>query len=767
MNRSFDAQGRGSGRGSQRHRAGFFQGRCHGPGRAFAASLVAAMALMFACVLVVRAETMRQAPAPASLQATLDAVGSTPEALFVHVRDRTRPRLGHRLLQGPLEVLGSGEGNAAERARLLAALLEAAGHPVRFAAGELDEDRAAALIGQALPALGAPAAWPDAVPLSQPQQDPALIAAVRRHTWVQVLRDGHWVDLDPAFADAAPGVRHAELQSSFYRFAPGRLPRLELTLEYDRSATPGDYQELVWWDGPLEAVAGEALAVRIHPRITTAAGGEGDLDPARRLVDPLAGGNEEPVAAPTLTVWHAELFNGPRVLAAGMLPAVSAAEPGLPRSLRLRSRIVFDEGGAIEGDTIEGDTIEDVRLLAEADAAGRLPLFQRHALLYTGGRLPASQLEAWLAGQPHAQREALRAGLETLRKEAAAGVQGATPAVLESALGLERATGQHSAHLLNLVHATVADRMSDDLAQRLGVVAWFDEPRLIVGSLVVSAEGRRQQVLDLRRDRMTAVARPGQPHRIAESFQFGRGVMSSALEGRVIGAATGSPALSTALLMRQARDAGTATRLLSAREREQLASLPLPDAVQARVDAALEAGQLVMLPARPVSYAGEARWGWWQIDPRSHHTIGVLDSGLHQAVVERTLIETEGVLSDEMAAVIGAISGATDTQFAISAMVLKHGELTAEALAEAKAYMSNLGEALCQALTVEAKVGRVETLASVAVEMEGCFRYEAAAEIGAEAGGSLTIMDEGWCEAFQRGFTCAAMTLLNAYRNEQ
>lgn len=757
MNRSFDAQGRGSGRGSQRHRAGFFQGRCHGPGRAFAASLLAAMALMFACVLVVRAETMRQAPAPARLQATLDAVGSTPEALFVHVRDRTRPRLGHRLLQGPLEVLGSGEGNAAERARLLAALLEAAGHPVRFAAGELDDDRAALLIGQALPATGETKVWPDVVPLSQPQDDPALIEAVRRHTWVQVLSDGRWVDLDPAFADAAPGVRHAELQSSFYRFSPGRLPRLELTLEYDRSATPGEYQELVWWDGQLEAVAGEALALRIHPRITTGAGGDGDLDPARRLVDPLAGADEEPAPVSTVTVWHAELFNGERALAVGVLPAASTAEPGQPRSLRLRSRIVFDDE----------DVIEDVRVLAEADAAGRLPLFQRHALLYTGGRLPASRLEAWLSTHPPAQREALRAGLETLRKEAAAGAQGVTPVVLDTALGFELATGRHSAHLLNLVHATVADRMSDDLARRLGVVAWFDEPRLLVGSLVVRADGRREQVLDLRRDRMTAVARPGQPRRVTESFQFGRGVTSSALEGRVIGAATGSPALTTALLMRQARDEGTATRLLSVRERDQLATLALPEPVQARVEAALDSGQLVMLPARPVSHAGEPRWGWWQIDPRSYHTVGVLDSGLHQAVVERTLIETEGVLSDEMAAVIGAISGATDTQFAISAMVLKHGELTAEALAEAKAYMSNLGEALCQALTVEAKVGHVETLASVAVEMEGCFRYEASAEIGAEAGGSLTIMDEGWCEAFQRGFTCAAMTLLNAYRNEQ
>ncbi len=127
------------------------------------------------------------------------------------------------------------------------------------------------------------------------------------------------------------------------------------------------------------------------------------------------------------------------------------------------------------------------------------------------------------------------------------------------------------------------------------------------------------------------------------------------------------------------------------------------------------------------------------------------------------LTDPQGYLSDEMAAVIGAISGATDTQFAISAMVLKHGDLTAAALAEAKSYMAELGQALCQQLTVEAKLGGHHTLASAAVEMEGCFRYEAALEVGAEGGASLTLMDRGWCEAFQRGFSCAAMTILNAY----
>lgn len=700
--------------------------------------------------------THAETPPDPSLQTAVTAIGATPNALFAYVRDRIKPALYHHPLQSPAQVLASGYGNPVDRARLLAGLLTVAGHPVRFQTGVLDEAKAGALIETALPATGKTRSWPADVPLSRPTEDQRVLAGLRQHTWVQVLAEGRWQDLDPAFPGTAPGLRQAEAAATFYRFSAARLPRLELTVEYNRTVTPGEFEELIWWDGPLEAVAGQPLSLRIYPRMTVIkAGQEADLDPARRLVDPLAGADEEVAPPVTLTTWQAELFLGEHLLTSGHLPGLAGEKGGI-RSLRLRARIILGEDAILE----------DLRLLAEADEAGKLPLFQRHSLLFATSAINPAALEQWLSGHPPARRAAIKEEMGRIRHDLAGG---GTPPVslLNTFLTAEQTLGGFSGHLLNLAYCVLSDQMAADLANRLSVHAYFDQPRLIIASIVTEADGHQRIMLDLRRDRQAAVALPGQPRRIVEHYQFGRGVISSSLEGRLVTLAGGTPALTTAGLMRQARMQGIPVRLYSARERSLLDDLHLPDAVLAQVDQALHAGQIVMLPARLVPFAGQPRWGWWRIDPVSRHTIGVLDSGLHQAVVERTLIETEGVLSDEMAAVIGAISGAADTQFAISAMVLKHGELTAEALAEAKEYMKNLGEALCQQLTVEAKAGGSATLASASVEMEGCFRYEQSLEIGAEAGGSLTLMDKGWCEAFQRGFTCAAMTILNAYLNER
>jgi hypothetical protein len=692
---------------------------------------------------------------PARANADTSATStSSPQAVFAFVRDSIAPELNRLPLQSPAQVLASGRGNSLERSRLLAHLLNAAGHHVRFQSGELDDDKAAELISSALPPASKTQAWPADVPISRPAEEPAMIEAVRRHTWVQVLIDGHWLDLDPSFP-GQPDDRHAEPTETFYRFSESRLPRIELTVEFERTEAPGEFEELTWWDGPLETLAGQPLAVRILPVIASADGDDNDLDPARRLVNPLTGAGEEGSQPVTVTTWRAELVLGEEVLHVGDAPDIGPDETGTILSLRLKSRIVF---------TTE-DVIEDVRNLSTQDDTGRLPLYQRHALYFGTSAVSQEEFDRWVSSHPPAERDRARREIERVRHDLTAGPNASTE-LLSSSLQAEQVLGHYGGHLLNLAYCLVSDRISADLGRRLGVHSFFDQHRMVVTSFLTGADGAQQVIMDLRRDRQKAVARPGTPRRMTETQQFGRGVMASALEGRLMALATGAPALTTAALMRQAQSEGIPTRLLSERESEKLNGLDLPDTARAFLEAALADGQIVIVPTRPILFHGLERWGWWQIDPVNHHTIGVLDSGLHQAMMERTLIETEGVLSDEMAAVIGAISGATDTQFVISAMVLKYGELSAEALNEAKAFMSELGENLCQALTVEANVEAKKTIASASVEMEGCFKYEQSLEIGGAAGGSLTLMDTNWCEAFQRGFTCSSMTILNAYLSE-
>ena len=99
----------------------------------------------------------------------------------------------------------------------------------------------------------------------------------------------------------------------------------------------------------------------------------------------------------------------------------------------------------------------------------------------------------------------------------------------------------------------------------------------------------------------------------------------------------------------------------------------------------------------------------------------------------------------------------------LSALILQYGELDKAALQEAKAYLGQIGEYLCS----EIKVGKVweesVTVAEVKAEIEGCWEESYSLGASGSVGGEVTILDKGWCEGFQKGFTCASMSILNAY----
>jgi len=73
-------------------------------------------------------------------------VGKEPEALFTWVRDNTFWIPYRGMLRGPVGVLMDRQGNSLDRALLLARLLEAAGHTVRLAHGEISRTLALDLL---------------------------------------------------------------------------------------------------------------------------------------------------------------------------------------------------------------------------------------------------------------------------------------------------------------------------------------------------------------------------------------------------------------------------------------------------------------------------------------------------------------------------------------------------------------------------------------------------------------------------------------------
>jgi hypothetical protein len=73
-------------------------------------------------------------------------IGRDPEKLFAWVRERTSWIPYRGVLRGPIGVLMDRQGNSLDRALLMAALLERAGHTVRLAHGELTPEQATDLL---------------------------------------------------------------------------------------------------------------------------------------------------------------------------------------------------------------------------------------------------------------------------------------------------------------------------------------------------------------------------------------------------------------------------------------------------------------------------------------------------------------------------------------------------------------------------------------------------------------------------------------------
>jgi Transglutaminase-like superfamily len=212
-------------------------------------------------------------PAPTSsdpIADLADSLGLDVERIFRFVADEIRYQPYAGILRGPTGTLASRAGNAADQAALLAALLQAAAVPVRFAWGALDDATAATLLGSttatadearqyAVDALlgpqptqtsPAPSLDPStAAQLQRPGSNPddiaswlgdqldgtiasltgALSAAgiqlpsgfsdvsgpeQTQHLWVQAGNGAEWQDLDPSMAGQPAGETLADAQGT-------------------------------------------------------------------------------------------------------------------------------------------------------------------------------------------------------------------------------------------------------------------------------------------------------------------------------------------------------------------------------------------------------------------------------------------------------------------------------------------------------------------------------------------------------------------------
>ncbi len=288
-----------------------------------------------------------EAEPEAESRASLPADGEWQDA-FKFVRDAIRTEPSRYPLKTPDGVEWGRSANPLEKALFLARLLQDKGMTVEIAEGELDDAVARSLLNEIFPAAKA-VSVKSGTPLSNPSEDRNLVAAVKRHFWVRLEEGDGWIDLDPSFPSAEPGKAFAELADSFDPADEALGVKVSLYVRR-RVGASGDPEPFLEWDGTLAEVANKPVSLTVMTEYRDAE-----------------------------AYFKLSLMAGEDSLADGEVAAGVGAETRLNLVAKFESL----------GEVVPGSG----RVLFEpAAGGGDTPLFQRHALLITGDRIPSA---AW------------------------------------------------------------------------------------------------------------------------------------------------------------------------------------------------------------------------------------------------------------------------------------------------------------------------------------------------------------------------------------
>ena len=195
---------------------------------------------------------------------------------------------------------------------------------------------------------------------------------------------------------------------------------------------------------------------------------------------------------------------------------------------------------------------------------------------------------------------------------------------------------------------TDSDATTSRLASDSLVIAYSVRPRLILVSNMVVVAANSQTgsgviSVDLRRDTLRVLSYPGQPTSIAIAFAALRGVSEGLIEQQVSAMLVPptqppSTAVSAVDVFQAALAQGIGLLLLTTENLSILNSMDISANAKTLITAAVDQGDLVIVPALSVTLNGAATTAWYQVDPETGEAIAVTQDGGHQNLNEYAAI---------------------------------------------------------------------------------------------------------------------------------
>ncbi len=639
-------------------------------------------------------EEVRREVDPAALAASL---GHDPQRVFEAVRGlEFHPYRG--ALRGAAGALLAGAANDVDRCLLLRDLLERSPERpnLRFAFGRIEPAQAEALVARAL--AGVPArssAFPSdddglldlageteeslaaaelaqvkaasthlggvsrgyaadraqveealkgaGIALSGLESDgvAARAAALRDHVWLQVEREGKWVDLDPSFPEAAPGWCPVPAARTAPALPPELFHRLSVRLVLERRSGEALETEVLYAGArPTADLSGRAVHVTVAPAGFDAAKFQGPLERQAARFERFQ----------PLVTWGTARENARVFDVQGRAHASKDGRFG-------------EDSGAVVGNRLLGGlsrkppaSFSALRLEVEAESPGEAPRKVARTLL---DRLRPG---ARASGRPEwddAWKDDLRFRVALFQAWTIWPATGA----LNDAFFVDRLAGllARGGGIPRLLLDQVERRRAVPLAELgervdplpLGLIGVVQSALLLSQGELEPGEGLafaerpsvlfwKEAILPGKKDEATwrggvdlALAPLGVAAKdplAAARARMAYGLLltegeSSLLEGK-------GPVASAAACFRKARETNVPLVAL----RGGAGGAKLEARAEEAVRADLAAGRVVLVTASPVEVAGRPRTAWWRVEPEGGACLGVGDTGEGQAVSEGVLV---------------------------------------------------------------------------------------------------------------------------------
>ena len=498
-----------------------------------------------------------------------------PQSLFFYVRDNIgfEPYEGH--LRDTRSVLMTRAGNSLDQSLFLKSLLDKMGHKSRIAYGDLDplslERLMVSYLGRAK--------LDQAKALSGSSETARRFRQVAsRCYWVEVYVERKWVAMAPMFTSGVYGVPPAQKKSHF----EGVPPEAEVLVTFRVHARMkgGKEVSLLKLSAPLEDVTYRNL------RLKFATNSRGD--------------------------------HLPMVTISGETREGTAVDMGEVE--RLWVEFFFDRGGRVQK--------REIRSLYTK--GGSLNLFDSDLQVFSLLIMPGWMNETFLKAVAIREMEMLQRKSEGMERAMKEWVM-RTLQRREVDVKLDAYVGDllgSAGGLMALTYATMADRVTVELALRFGVRVYVDEPRVFITGGVRRGPELYWH-LDLRQDEVKAFPAVGLPEVMVHAFQTMRGGFTSELESSVVSQLAGRPLITASAVLGQvAKRNMEMTTILPSEVDVVVEGLKISEAARKNLMAFVRTtGNVAVLPSRPMKVNGEPVNVWLGIDPNSAKPTGVREDG--------------------------------------------------------------------------------------------------------------------------------------------